>query len=155
MNEEASYYDETQNTPCHQQQNRRVVDFDRKCLSKQHFLIHIDEWTRHTSCRRLWPLATQSTRLETSDNMLSAAPLNTSTSNFMAAARHEMCRQLEIIGSRVTFIQPEKEVKKQKEKNRQDIIYKYFKKEIKSKRRNPGVCVTCSNRTENENVCRR
>jgi hypothetical protein len=54
--------------------------------------------------------------------MLSAAPLNTSTSNFMAAARHEMCRQLEIIGSRVTFIQPEKEVKKQKEKNRQDII---------------------------------
>lgn len=106
----------TQNTPCHQQQKRWVVDFDRKCLSKQHFLIHIDEWTRHTSCRRLWPLATQSTRLETSDNMLSTAPLNTSTSNFMAAARHEMCRQLEIIGSRLTFIQPEKEVKKTKGK---------------------------------------
>jgi hypothetical protein len=34
----------------------------------------------------------------------------------MAAARHEMCRQLEIIGSRVTFIQPEKEVKKTKGK---------------------------------------
>jgi hypothetical protein len=48
--------------------------------------------------------------------MLSTAPLNTSTSNFMAAARHEMCRQLEIIGSRLTFIQPEKEVKKTKGK---------------------------------------